>query len=349
MLVCRLPALLITTALCVSPLCAQTHPMNRTPRVQNARLEPSAFLTATSLSALDEDNGSTTASASSNGLGPVGIVPVQHGWNMSLGTTSQHDSASGWSSILTPNLAYRFSRHFSANIGLPVYSYIDIYSVISSKGATKTSPAKTVYGFKPERFLLGDTILTGEFETHSSLVDYSFTTSLGMPTGNDLKGLGAGQATYSLNNHLEKSIGDWFTPEIEVGIGNSVNLNDERVRKSYVDVGHSAHFQAGLGIALPHDMSFSSEAYEDMPLGTQTITSTTTNGKKGKQLKKITTTKNISIGEDNGFLNTLDIPLNRHVTLSGFYNRSLRNRIDTAGFSFTFLLRPSPRAKDTVE
>ena len=40
----------------------------------------------------------------------------------------------------------------------------------------------------------------------------------------------------------------------------------------------------------------------------------------------------------------LDIPLNRHITLSGFYNRSLRNKIDTAGFSLTFLLRPATQA-----
>ena len=59
-------------------------------------------------------------------------------------------------------------------------------------------------------------------------------------------------------------------------------------------------------------------------------------------MRVVTTTSSKSVGEDNGFLNTLDIPLSGHVTLSGFYNRSLRSHIDTAGFSFTFLLKAPP-------
>ncbi len=67
---------------------------------------------------------------------------------------------------------------------------------------------------------------------------------------------------------------------------------------------------------------------------------------KGKKGKQVTTSTQKSIGEDNGFNNTLNIPLNGHVMLSGFYNRSLRNKIDTAGLSLTFLLRAAPKAAD---
>ena len=62
---------------------------------------------------------------------------------------------------------------------------------------------------------------------------------------------------------------------------------------------------------------------------------------KGK--KKVTTATNTDPGEDNGFITSLDIPLSPHVTLSGFYSRSLRDHDDVGGFSFTFLLRAPPR------
>jgi len=57
----------------------------------------------------------------------------------------------------------------------------------------------------------------------------------------------------------------------------------------------------------------------------------------------VTTATNIDPGEDNGFITSLDIPLSPHVTLSGFYNRSLRDHDDVAGFSFTYILRAPPR------
>ncbi len=299
--------------------------------------------TATSLRALDDEAGSTTASATTNDSGPVGIVPLRPGFNMSLGTTSQHDSAGGWSSVLTPNVAFRFNRHFSANTGVPVYAYVNVYEVTLKSTHPQLTP--DTYGYAIENFLLGDTTLAGEFEAHSSFLDYNVTATMGIPTGDDNRGLGAGQFTYNVNNHFERPLFDWFTPDVELGIGDSPNLVDSRVRKSYIDVGTNAHFQVGANFQLPFNLSFTSEAFEELPLSTQTITSTTTNGKKGKQLKIITTTSTKSVGEDNGFINTLDIPLSGHVTLSGFYNRSLRNKIDTAGFSFTFLLR-STKPKD---
>ena len=337
--------------LCAAPLFSQTPESAPAPAADTtltAKLAPTPLQTADSLRVLDDDAGSTSASATTNNSGPAGIVPYTKGFNASIGTTSQHDSASGWQSILTPNIAYRFSSHFSANLGLPVYTYINVYGVTGTVAATRVLPEYNTYGYKTRRFLLGDTTLVGAYEAHPAFFDYNVNATMGMPTGDDDKGLGAGQFTYNINNHFEKPLGQTFTPDIELGIGDSPNLDNSRVRKSYIVVGTNAHFQAGVNAQLPFNMSFSSDAYEDLPLSTQTVTSETTNGKKGKQLRLITTTSTKSVGEDNGFLNTLDIPLGGHVTLSGFYNRSLRNKIDTAGFSFTFLLKAPPRGKDSV-
>jgi hypothetical protein len=338
----RLLSLIVCGGAFVVPLRAQT--VSAAPPVQTAAVSSSqeeAELVG-QLNALI-----ATDDAATNELGAEGIVPLTKGFNASFVTTSQHDSASGWSSLMTPNIAYRFDKHFSLNVGLPVYNYIDVDIV---------TPAKTVKGvviestttLVTEHLLLGDTTLNGGFDAHSKRLDYNLSATLGMPTGDDANGLGAGQFTYSFINHFEHSYNDYLTPNIELGIDDSPNLADERVRKSYTDVGTNAHFQAGFSFSLPFDINFETNAYEELPLSGQTVTSVTTNGKKGKQLRFIKTTSQEGIGEDNGFENTLDIPLSGHVTLSGFYNRSLRDKIDTAGFSFTFLLRGPPRKKKTM-
>jgi hypothetical protein len=274
------------------------------------------------------------------------IIPVVQGFNASLITTSQHDSNVGWSSVLTPSIAYRFNQYFSLSLETPVYAYIDVTQTdnITNKAGAVTG---TSTALKSRRFLLGDTTLNGGFDSHKKWLDYNLTGTLGMPTGDNAKGLGAGQFTYAFINHFEHSLGNYVTPNLELGIDDSPNLISPTVHKTYTDTGTSAHFQFGFGISLPFNTYFETDAFEELPLAAQTVTSTTTNGKKGKQLKIITTTSQESIGEDNGFMNTLDIPLTKHVTLSGFYNRSLRNKIDTAGFSFTLQLR-APKGKLTV-
>jgi hypothetical protein len=290
--------------------------------------------------------------------------PFLRGFNASVSTTSQHDSAGGWQSILTPSLAFRFNRHFSVFAGLPVYSYINIVELISTTPTTPTAPGLApapgiapappvpptpptyIYGYRKRNFLLGDTNISAQYGTWFRPFGYGLTATLGLPSGDDNNGLGAGQVTWNLNNHFERPLSRRLTPELELGIGNSSNLVDPTVRKTYTDVGANAHFQVGMNLQLRRSISFTSNLFEELPMSTQTFTSTTTNGKKGRELQTFTTISSQSVGEDNGFLNTLDIPLSPHVTLSAFYNRSLRNRIDTAGFSFTFLLKP-PRTTET--
>ncbi len=276
------------------------------------------------------DVGSSTASATTNDEGPAGIVPFVNGPNLSIGTSSQHDSSNGWSSLLTPNLAWRFNRHFAADVNATIYTYINVLVT----GGTK---AKPTYTPSTKRFIVGDTALNGHFDLARPWLNYNGTVTLGLPSGSDSDGLGAGQPTYNVNNHFEKSF-SIFTPDLEVGIGDSSSLVGARIRKSYISVGTLAHFQAGTSIELPFRMSFEADAYEELPIAGQTLYSTT-----GKGKKKVTTATGTSVAEDNGFNNSLDLPLSRHVTLSGFYNRSLRARIDTAGFSLTFLLKAPPR------
>jgi hypothetical protein len=129
----RLLSLIVCGGAFVVPLRAQT--VSAAPPVQTAAVSSSqeeAELVG-QLNALI-----ATDDAATNELGAEGIVPLTKGFNASFVTTSQHDSTNGWSSLMTPNIAYRFDRHFSLNVGLPVYNYIDVDIV---------TPTKTVKGW----------------------------------------------------------------------------------------------------------------------------------------------------------------------------------------------------------
>jgi hypothetical protein len=283
-------------------------------------------------SQLNNDLAILDATASINDSGPDGIVPARRGFNASIGTSQQHDSSNGWSWILNSNAAYRFNKYLSVDAGLPIYIYIGIDGNV---GTT----AKPLYAQSIRHGAFGDTSLSFEGDLSALTVDYGGTFTLGLPSGNTDYGLGAGRVTYNFNNHFEKELGI-FTPDIEVGIGDTTNLVEQRVLKSYVAVGPMAHFQAGTSVSLPKNMTFEANAYEELPLATNIVYSTT-----GKGKKKVTTATNQDPSEDNGFITALDIPVTPHMTMSGFYTRSLRDHDDVAGFSFTFLLKGLQRAQ----
>jgi hypothetical protein len=275
-----------------------------------------------------------SAAAAINDSGPEGIMPALRGLNASVGTSSQHDSTTGWSSILTPNVAYRLNRHFSLDAGVPIYTYINIDSNIGTA-------FRPDYRYAIQGGIFGDTTVSFQGNVGGETLSYSGTVSMGLPSGNTDYGLGAGQVTYNINHHFEKRFGRFY-PDIEVGIGDTSILVEQRVLKSYVAVGPMAHFQAGTLVELPRFMTFEADAYEELPLDKNIVYSTTFRGRK-----RITTATNTDPGEDNGFITSLDIPLSPHLTLSGFYNRSLRDHDDLGGFSLTWLLKAPPRFTET--
>lgn len=266
-----------------------------------------------------------TGVVTQDGTGPAGIVPAARGFNASLITATQHDSGNGWSSILTPGIAWRFNPTFSVNASVPVYAYINVVQNIG----TKTNP---VYVQQAKHGVTGDTALNGIVELNPELLSYNATFTLGLPSGNTAYGLGAGHVGYNFNNHLEKDLGV-FTPNIEAGVSNSSSLIPTRAHKSYTTAGTLAHFQVGASIDLLHNISLEADAYEDMPVSASTIYS---------NKKKVTTTATTNTVEDNGLTTSLDMPINSHTTLSGFYTHSIRGQYTVGGFSLTFLLKAPP-------
>ncbi|GAC1359130.1 MAG: hypothetical protein NVSMB3_06540 [Acidobacteriaceae bacterium] len=303
---------LVSMAFCLAPTFAQAE----------AHVSP--------LSAEEASVSGSTSAAS--GAGPAGIVPYTRGFNASLGSATQHDSSNGWSSIITPGVAYRFSRNFSIDASVPIYGYINV-------DENRGTKAKPVYQLASKTGVPGDTSLAAHLDAHV-LVDYAATFNLGLPTGNTDFGLGAGKTTYSFTNHFEQSLGI-FSPDVELGIADTSSLNNRRIRRSYTSVGLIAHLQAGSSIDLSHNVNFSADAYEDLPLVRGTVYSTTGRGKK-----RVSTSTTSPSSEDNGVNTSLDIPVSPHLTLSGLYSHSFRSEDDVAGLSLTFLLRAPSRPQD---
>jgi hypothetical protein len=279
--------------------------------------------------------GSRTASATTNDAGPSGIIPFAPGFNASLGTSAQYDSGNGWSTILTPGIAFRFNGLLSANASVPIYASINV----EANTGTKSKP---VYTATTQHGVPGDASLAVSLAAHPVLLDYNATLSIGLPSGNTAYGLGAGKTTCDFNNHVEKSFGI-FSPDIEFGAGTSSNLVRPRVRKTYTSVGALAHFQLGTSIDLPFNLSFEADAYELLPLNSSTVYSGARSGKK-----KATATSASDSAEDNGFTTSLDIPVTPRATFSSFYDRSIRNADDTVGLSLTLLLKPPPKPANTI-
>lgn len=275
-----------------------------------------------------------SAAATTNGAGPKGIVPFEQGFNASLVTTGQHDSSSGWATILTPDLAYRFNPIFSLDASVPIYASIQVQANTGTK-------AKPVYTTETKHGVPGDSSIAAQLNTQGSLFNYTGTGTLGLPTGKTAYGIGAGKITGDFNNHFEKDLGN-FTPDIEFGIGNSTSLVRRRVRKNFASLGALAHFQVGSSIDLPLNMSLDAEGYEELPLGASTIYSVTGAGRK--KTKNGTTTNS---AEDNGFTTSLDIPVGRHITFSGFFDRSVRTGDNIGGLSLTILAKAPPSDADS--
>jgi hypothetical protein len=274
-----------------------------------------------------------------------GISSVLEGFNAGVTYSAVHSSSVGWYSIATPGINYTFSRRFSADASTSIYIN---RLVANTDPATKAAKPLVSDGADP-----GDTLIGFHaFFEPGSLQDI-ITASMTAPTGDRTEGLGAGQVTYDFSNHTEryyKKVG--FL--VDLGAGNSSGLFNDLVVKDYTTVGPLAHFQAGAVIWLPRRSYIETVAYEQLPLGHQTVYQSVARGEDvranddgGGGDPNPTPNPPVAITvptaiEDNGFTTFVGIPLTDNITLSGYYNRSLRQHLDTVSFGATYVLRGKP-------
>lgn len=249
-----------------------------------------------------------------------------HGFNAGITFAGIHDSVVGWSTLATPAIGYNFNEVFSIDATLPIY----MYRLAESRSA-RPRPTQLLVNQRGE---LGDFVLNLHAQFQPRFAEYQITGSVTAPSGDEAYGLTTGRCTFDFNNRFERSFGR-FTPNIELGAGDSSTLVNRIVDKNYTSLGPLSHFQIGVGVDLIRGISFETDAYEQLPIGDQKIYGPSRNG-------KATVVTGHAVTEDNGFTNSLEIPLDRHTSLSGYYSRSLRLHIDSVAFGITYVLRAPP-------
>lgn len=253
-------------------------------------------------------------------------------WNAGLGVTSIHTSTTGWATLGTPSVGYRFNDIFSVDAVLPIYFYR-----LAESRSSKPKPTATLVNQRGE---LADMVLSGHAQFLPRFADYQITGAVTAPIGDKAYGLTTGRVTFDISNQFERTFGR-FTPTIEIGGGDSSTLVNRLVTKTYTSLGPLAHFQAGLSSEISPHISLESDAYEQLPIGDQKIyTSKTTKN------KTTTVVTGYNVTEDNGFNSVLSFTIDGHTTLSSYYSRSLRLHTDTASVGLTYFLRSTAPVED---
>ncbi len=270
----------------------------------------------------------TSAATQSSEVPKVpGLSSFLRGFNAGVTISGLHDAQSGYATLAQPAVGYSFNSVFTFDITVPVY----LYRLAAAQDLTIPLSQREL---SPQRAEFGDTLFGLHAQFLPRLFDYQVTLSATAPTGDLNHGLSSGRATFDLSNHFDHQF-HRMSPYVEIGIGDSSTLADQLLNRNFTTLGPLAHFQAGTAFPLMFGASFATNAYEQLPIGDQKIYETIAR----PNAPTISVVAGRGIAEDNGFTNTLDIPLRSRTTVSGYYNRSLRFHDDTVSFGITFVLR----------
>jgi hypothetical protein len=273
-----------------------------------------------------------------------GVSTLLAGFNAGVSFFGVHNSAIGWFEVASPAVNYTFSPRFSVDASTPVYlrRYVEKSPV----------PPQTVGTLVLDADDAGDTLMGFHANFNPDKLIYTATASMTAPTGNRAVGFGAGKPTFDFDNHLQRYAGQ-AAFLLDLGIGDSSTLINNLVTQNYTSVGKLAHFQMGAMVWIFRRYSLQSVAYEELPFGSQTVYTVVNPDNRaappgpGGLPSNVSTSAGAS--EDNGFTTSAGIPLASHLTLSGYYNRSLRRHEDTVSMGLTYVLRGTPINKKLSE
>jgi hypothetical protein len=161
-----------------------------------------------------------------------------------LGSNTDHSSAATVYSLL-PEIGFD-SSHVAAVVGVPFYRVSN--SSLSSGG-------------------LGDVYASAFLRGRTRGFDIGSTFTMGAPSGDPNKGLGAGKVTVDATGTISRRF-EFAKPWISAGFANSV-FNNVGYQRPYVTDGNAAHFTGGVDFALPHGLSFGVGGFGLEPVGKQ--------------------------------------------------------------------------------
>jgi hypothetical protein len=285
---------------------------------------------------------SVVASATTETLDQVprvpGLTTLFRGTNAGISFSGIHTSSIGWYELATPGVSYTFTDHYSLDASGLVY----LHRLVERSSVGPQPTNRLVL----DAVDVGDTSISFHGNYHPHIFYDAASASLTAPTGNRSAGLGTGEVTFNFDNLMERYVRQaGFL--VDLGVGDSSSLASNLVNQNYSSVGMLAHFQTGMTFWLLGRSYVQSIAYEELPLGRQTVyrvlnSPVGSNPPGGVGSNVITST---SASEDNGFITQAGIPLTDHLTLSGYYNRSLRQHLDTVAIGMTFVLRGMSRPR----
>jgi hypothetical protein len=255
-----------------------------------------------------------------------GLNTLWRGLNAGVTFSGVHDSAIGWYTVATPAVSYTLTQHYSADASISIYPSRQVQN--TDLATLLTNP------FQLEVGDLGDTFIGIHASFNRRLLRNTTTASFTIATGDQSAGLGSGKFTFDFSDHVERSykrVG--FL--LDLGAGNSSGLFNRLVTSDYTSVGALTHFQQGVVVWLPGRSYIQSVAYQQVPIGSQTIF--TIPAPPGFPSSTLVFGK--SSGRDLGVTTFVGIPLSSHVTLSSYYSRSFSQPLDTVSMGLTFVLR----------
>ncbi len=180
------------------------------------------------------------AASGSNTAGP-GLKPV-----MLLETGGDH-TAAGDVFSLVPEIGFD-SRHVAVVAGLPYYR-------VSSASPTASG--------------VGDFYLSTFVRGRTAGLDFGSVLTLGAPTGDKNRGLGAGKVTVDATETISHQFGI-AKPWVSIGFANSVFGNAGYLRP-YIADGNAAHFGGGVDFGLPHKLAAGVAGFGLAPVGNQVV------------------------------------------------------------------------------
>jgi hypothetical protein len=182
--------------------------------------------------------------------------PSMHGFN-SYASFSGFVAGTGSLLKLDSSVGYDFNRNLGIYIGAPIY-----FSNSFGSGSGSTHLAG-----------LGDAYAGAEVYMFPKLFEYSSSITVGLPTGNVSKGLGAGGITADWTNTFSRSFGK-LTPSVSTGIANTVGVAfgslpaSEMAGTSLAARGTFVHFEEGANFDLTQRVYVGAEGYHIVPLST---------------------------------------------------------------------------------
>jgi len=209
--------------------------------------------------------GLATALPLSSAQAQPEAAAVGHGFSFAAIATGNHDSSSGWSSVMDSSVRYDFNKIFGVDLGVLYYMSHTGFDSAKVVGVHRNPPLVLSYNS------LGDVYLHLHFSAPETWFNYRAVVTGTAPTGDTSSGISTGRATFDLDNHFEHTWG-FFTPLVELGVGDSSTLVDKGpIRSPYTTLGPLSHFRAGGMFGFLRVLTFQATAYEDLPIGDQKV------------------------------------------------------------------------------